>query len=296
MKSKIVAIVIIAAAAILAIILIFKPFSPKQDTKKAAVSAKAVIPAKKTFSKGNGGLTVKVKGLNDKLKHVRIKAFASEGSKSSIFICSFASERMQELPAGIYDIEIDTIPVKIYKNIKVNKAKETVCDLGVINGLLNVKALNSKNKEIFLVINITHPKSNMPITTVSTNKPIEIVSGVYNLEIDTLPRQTKNGVKVEAGKETSLDLGVVSGSIIVKTPDENGKERRISVRVKSPATNTVVASTVSGRSLEIGPGEYDVEILTTPAQTKKGVKVKLGEETGIEVTVPLQPQAQVKGK
>ena len=77
--------------------------------------------------------------------------------------------------------------------------------------------------------------------------------------------------------------------MIVKAADENGKEARVSVRIKSPANNAAVASTVTNRSFEVSPGEYDIEILSTPNQTKKGVKITAGEETSVGIVIQSPP-------
>ena len=296
MKNRGLVIAIAAVVAILAIIFIVRPIVSKGPAEKISKTEKtktaAALPAKKAFAKGMGGLTVKIKGSKDKPQYLRVRAFNADGKNSSVFISAFGSERMQELPQGAYDIEIDTLPVKLYKNIKVSEGKETIEDLGAIAGSLNVKALNSKKKEAPVTVKVIQPRSNLMVTIVTANRPADIVSGVYNLDIETLPPQTKNGVKIEAGKETLLDLGVVSGSVIVKAVNGDGKEVRAAVRIKNPANNAIVTSTTTNRALELMPGEYDIEILSTPAQAKKGVRVNAGEETAVEVSIKNPPAAQ----
>ena len=299
MKNRGLVIAIAAVVAILVIIFIVRPIVSKGHAKKVSKAEKiktaAALPAKKTFSKGMGGLTVKIKDAKDKPQYLRVRAFNADSKNSSVFITAFGSERMQELPPGAYDIEIETLPVKLYKNINVSEGKETIEDLGAITGSLNVKALNSKKKEAPLTVKVIYSKSNLMVATVTANRPADIVSGVYDLDIETLPRQTKNGVKINAGKETLLDLGVVSGSVVVKAVNEDGKEARAAVRIKNPANNTIVTSTITNRALEVAPGEYDIEVLSTPVQAKKGVRVNAGEETTIEVSIKSQPAAQPPG-
>ena len=58
-----------------------------------------------------------------------------------------------------------------------------------------------------------------------------------------------------------------------------------------PATVSIVCpetgsfTRLTNRPIEIGPGEYDVEILSSPFQTKKGVKITAGEETSIGILI-----------
>ena len=296
MKKKSVVIVIAVVAVAFGIIFIKNSFMHRKAVKKSPPVARsekskpaAAIPAKKIFQKGVGGLTVRVKSSSDKYQNLRIRAFNADNKNSSVFIAAFNTERMQELTPGIYDLEIETTPAQIYKNVTVGEGKETVQDLGAVTGSVNIKALNSKNKEASIPVKVMRQKSNLMVAAFTTNKPLEIVPGVYNLEIETLRYQTKNDVKIEAGKETMLDLGVASGSLIVKALDENGKEARAGVRIKNPVNNATVASTVTNRPIDIGPGEYDVEILSSPFQTKKGVKITAGEETSVGIVIQSPP-------
>lgn len=296
MKNKAVVAGVVVAVVVLAIIFIKHPFTHGKAANKAVQAAKAekgkpaaALPVKKTFAKGMGALTVKVKGSNDKPQNLKIRAFSAGNKNSSVFVAAFATERMQELFPGNYDLEIETTPAQIYKNVYVSEGKETVQDLGAATGSINIKALNSKNKDASIPAKIMRQRSKLMVAAVTTNKPFEIVPGVYDIDIETLPRQTKNDVRIEGGKETALDLGVVSGALLVKALDENGKEARANIRVKNPVSNVVVASSVTNKSLEIGPGEYDVEILSSPFQTKKGVKITTGEETSIGILVQTPP-------
>lgn len=305
MRNKFVVVVVVAMVG-LALIFFARSCSSGKSVNKNAPAAKGAkqkgaipaAPAKAVFSKGMGGLTVRLKSSDGKPQYVRVKAFGDDGRNSSVYITSFGSERMQELAPGAYDIELDTLPPKIYKNINISEGKEAVQDFGAMTGSINIKALNSKKKDASLTARLLRAKSNILVAVAMANKPSEIIPGTYNLEIDTLPRQTKNDVRIEPGKQTVIDLGVVSGSVVAKAVDENGKEARLGVRIKNPANGSIVTTTVTNRALEIAPGEYDIEVMATPAQTKKGVKIAAGEETALEfsVTAPAQASAASKRK
>ena len=304
MKNKIVFIAVVAVIGV-AIIFFVRSCSSGKAVSKTVPAVKGMKqkgalpvspPAKKTFSKGMGALTIKINSSDNKPQYLRVKAFSADEKNSSVYITAFGSERTQELAPGIYDIEIDTIPPKLYKNINISEGKETIRDLGAVTGSINVKALNSKKKDATLSIKIMRAKSNILVSSVVSNRPSEIVPGLYDLDIETLPRQTKNDVRIESGKQTVLDLGVVSGSIIAKAVDEKEKEARLGVRVKNAKSSSVVATTITGRALEIAPGEYDIEVLSLPAQTKKGVKIAAGEETALEFSVSAPPQTPASAK
>ncbi len=298
-KNIFIAIVIIVIA--VAVIFVTKTSAPNRAAKKGVVvkqdkikgKAAVAIPEKKVFQKGMGGLTVKAKNSKGGDIGLRVKAFRSEDRSSSVFVASFSSQKMQELSPGTYDIELDTVPAKIFKNIKVSEGSETVEDLGALTGAINVKALNSKKKAMYVLFKITYPKSNLTIATAAANRPFEIVSGVYDIEIETLPRQVKKEIRVDSGKETTLDLGIVSGALNVKAADDNGKDVRLAVRLRNSGTNTIIASGITNTSIEVAPGTYDIEVMSAPSQMKKEVKIAAGEDTNIEFIVnpPVSPSS-----
>lgn len=259
-----------------------------QAAKKGAAKAKAA-PAKRVISKGKGGLTVKI--LNSKKTEIplKVRAFKVIDGRSSVYAASTVGGRMQELAPGTYDIELDTVPQKIFKNIKVAQGRERVENLGCVAGSLTIKTVNGKQVAAYYPIRILYPDTGDMITASMTNKAIEIAPGAYDIEIGTSPRQYKKNIKVEGGREAIVDLGCVAGSVIVKTIDENGRDVRCSVKVSRSDTNEVVSSSVSNRSIELGKGSYNIEVASTPRQSKKDVSVNVGEDTVIEFTVKAPP-------
>ncbi|MCM8761053.1 MAG: hypothetical protein NC938_02225 [Candidatus Omnitrophica bacterium] len=264
-----------------------QPAIKSKDAPKPGAALKAT--AKRTFSKGMGGLTVRLKGADDKEILSRVRAFKSIDTGSAALMAVFTSNRMQELPPGNYDIEVDGVPQKIYKNITVSKDKETIKDLGRPSGSFLIKALNSKNKEANYPIRIFYPKSNFLITTSMANRPLEIMAGVYDIEIGSSPKIVEEGVRIEQGKVKVLDMGVITGALLVKALDEGGKERRYTIRVKRQDKGDVVATGVTGRPIELLAGTYVVELVAMPAQSKKDIKIEKGAETTLDFEVRLGP-------
>lgn len=307
MKNNKFIIAVVAIVVLIGFILILKAASSKGKAKTSAQAAQAQMkkgiqkaPANKVISKGKGGLTVRMFNSKNVEIPMRVKAFKVADSKSSVYAASSVGGRMQEVLPGTYDIEIDTVPQKIYKNIKVERAKEAVADLGCITGSLIIRTLNAKKASAYYPMRILYPKTGDMVTAYMTNKAIELIPGVYDIEVGTSPRIYRKDVKVDAGKEIIIDMGCVVGSIQVKTIDENKKSVRANVRVTRADTNEIVSSTSSNRTIELGKGSYNVEVLSYPKQTKKDVKVALGEETVVEFTVaapkPAAPRPQAPAK
>lgn len=297
MKKNLIAVsVAVAVVLVIGIVFIAKPFARKGPVTKTSVAQKvskaaAKAPAKKMISKDMGGLTVRILNSKKQDAFVKIRAFKASDSRSSVFIASFASNRMVELLPGNYDIELDTIPQKIYKGISVAKGRETVEDLGRVSGSLIVKILNSKKREAAYPVRILYTRSNMVVTSAMTNRPVEVLPGSYDVEIGITPKIVETNVRVESGKDAVLDLGAVTGAVVVKAADENKKEAKYGIRVRKAANNELVVSGITNRPTELLQGTYNIEIASVPVQVKKDVKVNAGEEVALEflVQVPVTP-------
>lgn len=296
MKNKNLIIALVAIVAVIGIVLFTRPFAAKKPTKKtvpapmAKMEKKAAqIQAKKAVSKDKGGLTVRIVDSKKKEIPLKIRAFRTIDAKSSVYAYALTANRMQEVLPGTYDIEIDTVPQTIHKNISVVKGKENVADLGSITGSINIKALNAKKTAANYPIKILYPKSRDMAAATASNKPLEIIPGIYDAEIGTLPVQSRKDIKVEVGKEAVLDLGCTIGTLLVKALDENKKEVRLNFRVTMAENNELITSTATNRPVEILQGTYNVEISSTPKQDKKDVKVNAGEDTVIEFLVQAPP-------
>jgi uncharacterized membrane protein len=197
-----------------------------------------------------------------------------------------------ELLPGTYDLELDTIPQKIYKNVKVVKEKEQTENPGAMTGSLIVKALNAQRKDAVCYVRVLQPKGTDAIASVLTNKPLELLPGVYNLDIGTIPRQLRKDVKVELGKQTAVDLGCQVGVLLVKALDAENKPARYNARVARSDNKEYITNVATNQPSEIMQGTYNVEIYSVPRQEKKDVKITAGEETAIEFIVPPSPPAR----
>ncbi|MCX5677859.1 MAG: hypothetical protein NTY76_02000 [Candidatus Omnitrophica bacterium] len=290
-----IAAVLIAGGLILKLSFLGKAAAKAAPSNSSAQTSAKAPAVKKVFSKDMGGLNVQVLNARSKSAPLRAKAFRSVDSRSAVYIGPFVLNKTQELAPGSYDVELDTAPQKIYKGIRVSAGQETVEDLGCVTGILNIKTMNAKKKAASYPINVYHPKTGNAIISTTTNKPLELLAGTYDIEIGLLPKVAEAGVVIEAGKEKILDLGIVTGTLIVKAVDEKGieiKDARQPVKVKKAGTNELIVSTKVNKPVEIKQGTYDIEIGTVPPQINKDVKVKPGEDKVVEVAIHTSSQAK----
>lgn len=291
-KGLVIAAIAVLVVIIIGVVIFSKPKAPKPDVQglaAPAVTVKAgkvspVIPAKKPISKDMGALTVKILGDKDKEVFIRARAFRAVDSRSSVLSTAFITSRTLELLPGTYDIEIETVPVKIYKGIKVANGRETVEDLGRPTGSFEVKAVNSAKKAIAYPVKVLYAKSNVVAASGLANRPMEIVAGVYDVEIASIPVQAKKDVRIDAGKEVSVDSGA-SGTLIVKFVDAAGKAVRGSARIKKSVSGELIASPAVNKPVDILPGLYTIEMMSKPPQVKNDVNIIVGEETSVDFAI-----------
>jgi len=284
------------------LILFVKNVVSKSKAGKSPVTVAQVnkdlkkMAPKKVISKGRGALTVRIVNSKNMEIPMRIKAFKVIDGRSSVYAASSVGGRMQELTPGTYDLEVDSVPQKIFKNIKVVEGKESIEDLGCVTGSITVRTTNAKKAIAYYPLRILYSNTSDMVTAYMTNKTMEIVPGVYDIEIGTSPRLYKKDVKVGSGKGVIIDMGCVVGSLIVKTVDENGKNVRTNVRIMRADTNEIVSSAASNKPIDLGKGTYNIEVLSNPKQSRKAVKVNLGEESTADFVVgaPIVPQKSAK--
>jgi uncharacterized membrane protein len=131
---------------------------------------------------------------------------------------------------------------------------------------------------------VLYAKSNVVVARGSARKAIELLAGNYDVEIGSIPSQIKKEVRVDAGKETSLDLGP-SGALIVRVVDSAGKKVRGSAKVKKAEGGELVASPSVNTQIDIMPGRYTVELAREPLQIKNDVNIGADEVTTVEFVI-----------
>ena len=300
MKDKKMVAAIVGVLVVIAVVMIttgkMRPVvkSAKPASTKTPGAAPVKVAAKKIFSENAGGLTAKV--LNYKGAGLELKgsAFIAMDPRSSVHKAEITSNIMQELPAGTYDIVMNTVPRMIYKNIIVSEGKETIKDIESM-GAITVKMLNSKKLPAAYPVRVFSGKVGSALVLGSTNRPIDIMSGAYEIEIGGIPPFPRKMIKVFSGKEAIEDIGCVTGSMTVKVVDASGKEVRSMFMIRKAGKRDVITAGSTNNPVEIAEGIYDVEVSLRPSQVKSGIKITAGDSSVVEFTaVPqaIEPSGQ----
>jgi hypothetical protein len=190
----------------------------------------------------------------------------------------FVSEKPQSgLPDYIKGVKARPKAVKAAKTIKSGF------------GLITVELQGSGRKKTTVgvrLFKLNDPRTSIYYGTMLSGRPHEVVPGRYDILVDVTPPRIYKDAEVAAGKEKTIDLGCITGALKVKVRDSDGKELFSPVAVLKPGTADIVTTAMASRPAEIGPGVYDVELLSGAREKEKGVNVRPGEETVVEFTVP----------
>jgi len=284
---------------ILAVVLVLRPsVNKKQPVKKQAAKETVTAQAKKTalpapkpaakreIPKDVGLLIVKASGSNNKPTYAGIRIFKVLDSQSSLFYVSGTSNAFIKLPPGNYDIELNALPPKLYKNVKVAPGQENVVDLGAVTGSLKIRIVDQAGKNENYDVKVFHAKSRNIVCSVASNRSIELLPGIYDLEITTLPPDTRKDVKVEAGKENLVDAGSITGTLTVKaTKSSDGTPLEGMAFVKRPGTNESLATISTNKMVRLLRGSYQVELSGDKTKTKKDVTIEVGKDSVLEFSI-----------
>lgn len=127
-------------------------------------------------------------------------------SGTGIAITTFASNQPLELLPGTYDIDVETRPRQSRKDVRVEPGKETMLDIGCTTGGIFVKVVDESGKEARREARVKKPQAGDIVAISAANRPIEVVAGVYDVEIISKPNQLKKDVKVSVGEEISVEF------------------------------------------------------------------------------------------
>lgn len=128
--------------------------------------------------------------------------------KSASPVTDTMTNRAVELIPGRYDIEIQTSPSQVKKDLKVVVGKETVIELGCATGILLVKATDTNGKRSSYGITIRKAGSGEVVASAVTNRALELLEGSYSVEVSSRTAPIKKDFKINAGTETIVELAV----------------------------------------------------------------------------------------
>ena len=118
-------------------------------------------------------------------------------------------------PVLSYDIVAHTIPPVTISNITLNPGKHTIIPIEAVQGKLNVK-MSSKIKYQFTV---SSSETDSTLNLQSINDPERYISGIYDIELFTLPRVKFEDVEIFPSQTTTYVIPS-SGLVNIMLPSK----------------------------------------------------------------------------
>jgi hypothetical protein len=125
---------------------------------------------------------------------------------SKMLAAAAVTNKPFEVLAGDYDVDIATAPVQHKKAFKVEKGKENVINIEATTGMLLIKALDENGVPADRPVRIKGAGAAELVASGLTNRPIELVSGVYDIDILSKPVQVQKNIAVKTGEDTVINI------------------------------------------------------------------------------------------
>ena len=192
-------------------------------------------------------------------------------------VAAFASGQPAAVPAGMYNVVVETAP-----SLRVDRVLVLPGEVAVVEersfGTLTVDLLDLQNRPLRRPLSISRTGDPTELRFASTSDSLILGEGLYDLRVDMRDSfAVREAIAVDPRHPTRVVLGG-SGTLTVIAPGSN-----------APATPAAVFGHGRADSLAIGlahrlpAGEYRVTVRSVPPYVAEAVVVEPGQETTVEL-------------
>lgn len=172
-----------------------------------------------------------------------------------------------------YDIVVNTVPPVVVKNARIRSGQHNTISIKAPQGQLKVLQTNSSAYSREVQVILKDARSGEIINFQPINEVHQYLTGTYDMEVLTVPKTIKKGVRIQENNETNFSLadpGILNAKMLAKgygsiyTTDQRGNE----VWVCNLPDNDTNAKVV------LQPGNYKVVFRAKNAPGSKFTSVK----------------------
>jgi hypothetical protein len=192
-------------------------------------------------------------------------------------VAAFTSEQPAAVPAGMYNVIVETAPPFRADRVLVLPGETAVVEDRAF-GTLTVDLLDMENQPLRAPLSISRTGNPAELRFASTGDSLILGEGFYDIRVDMRDSfAVREAIAVESRRPGRIVLGG-SGTLTVVAPGSN-----------APATPATVFGHGRADSLAIGlahrlpAGEYRVTVRSVPPYVAEAVVVEPGRETTIEL-------------
>ena len=253
--------------------------------------------AGKSESNKLGQLFIKFTGADGKPEERELSVYYS-GSNSNIkdTVSVGRTGHSVSLVAGTYDVKIPVYPILWIRSVVIENGKTTDLDVGGYGRILiNGKDSNGNPLKSDFRVYTDDDKKDFVVSGITNELSEYLLTGTYDVKVDSEFRSIKESIRIVAGRDTVLDLPQ-SGRLEVRGKNALGDPLRTNkvLIYKSGERRLSFAHSLVNISGELQPGIYDVRVDLAPEVWFEGVEIVSGEEKVLDL--PELGRLMVRGK
>ncbi|MBT3880224.1 MAG: hypothetical protein HOF76_14445, partial [Candidatus Scalindua sp.] len=253
--------------------------------------------AGKSESNKLGQLFIKFTGADGKPEERELSVYYS-GSNSNIkdTVSVGRTGHSVSLVAGTYDVKIPVYPILWIRSVVIENGKTTDLNVGGYGRILiNGKDSNGNPLKSDFRVYTDDDKKDFVVSGITNELSEYLLTGTYDVKVDSEFRSIKESIRIVAGRDTVLDLPQ-SGRLEVRGKNALGDPLRTNkvLIYKSGERRLSFAHSLVNISGELQPGIYDVRVDLAPEVWFEGVEIVSGEEKVLDL--PELGRLMVRGK
>jgi hypothetical protein len=192
-------------------------------------------------------------------------------------VAAFAGTGVRPVPAGMYDVTVETTPPFRIERVLVLPGDTTVVERREFGRLL-VEALGRDNEPQRRPLSVRRPGRREEVRYAVTGDSLVLGSGLYEIQVEAGDSLLRRSVDVRAGRTARVLIGG-TGTLIVEAPDLDDPPADMAV-VYGPSASLTLRV---GEPTRLPAGSYRLVVHTLPVYVTENVGVEAGTTTRIRL-------------
>jgi hypothetical protein len=192
-------------------------------------------------------------------------------------VAAFASPGVRPVPAGMYDITVETTPPLQIERVLVLPGDTTVVERRGFGRLL-VEVLGSDNERQRHPLSVRRSGQRDEDRYAATGDSLVLVSGSYQIQVEAGDSLLRRSVEVRTGRTARVTIGG-TGTLIVEAPGLDRPPPDLAVAYGPTAS----ASLHVGEPTRLPAGSYRLVVHTLPVYVTENVGVEAGSTTRVQL-------------
>ena len=192
-------------------------------------------------------------------------------------VAAFGSARVRPVPAGMYDLTVETTPPLRIERVLVLPGDTTVVERRGFGRLL-VEAFGQGNEPQRHPVSVRRPGRREEVRYAVTGDSLVLDSGLYEIQVQAGDSLVRRSVEVREGRSARVTIGG-TGTLVIEVPDLDDPPADLAVAYGPGASVTLRV----GEPTRLPAGSYRLVVHTLPVYVTENVGVEAGATTRIRL-------------